>query len=113
VSSTRNALVLAILLASTSIAAAAPQNYCIAPETGEHVRAGSTVKVGEQVLRCCRKAPVSGTPSKPAFLNEEKYRRLWEPRRCWSTGLRTRDFVSLKQPGHRRKLISKGVRERR
>jgi hypothetical protein len=48
-------------------------------------------------------APVSGVPSNAAFLKEEQFKKVLNPHRCWSGGLRTRDFVSTKIPDHPRR----------
>ncbi|CAN3989755.1 hypothetical protein MCBRY_000575 [Methylocystis bryophila] len=54
-------------------------------------------------MRCCRMAPISGVPSNAAFLKEEQFKKILNPHRCWSGGLRTRDFVSVKIPTHPRR----------
>lgn len=81
----------------------AQQNYCVDAASGESVPAGATLKQGNQLMRCCRMAPISGVPSKAAFLKEKQFERILNPHRCWSGGLRTRDFVSVKIPDHPRR----------
>lgn len=99
-------LILALigLLFEASVAHAnEQQNYCLDASSGEQVRAGATIKQGNQLLRCCRMAPISGVPSKAAFLKEEQFNKVLNPHRCWGGGLRTRDFVSAKIPNHPRR----------
>jgi hypothetical protein len=92
-----------LLLAAPAASAGAQQNYCLDASSGEQVRAGATMKQGHQLLRCCRMAPISGVPSNAAFLKEEQFKKVLNPHRCWSGGLRTRDFVSVKIPSHPRR----------
>ena len=92
-----------LLLAVFAPAAQAQQGYCVQASSGVKVQAGATLKQGSQLLRCCRMAPVSGVPSNAAFLKEEQFKRILNPHRCWSGGLRTRDFVSAKIPDHPRR----------
>ena len=93
-----------VLIGLLVVASASPvdaqQSYCLNPSSGEEVRAGATVKQGNQLLRCCRMAPISGVPSNAAFLKEEQFKRVLNPHRCWGAGLRTRDFVAAKIPDH-------------
>ena len=96
------------LLLATTVLAAAQQNYCVDPGSGKRVEAGSTITRERQLLRCCRRAPVSGVSSKAAFLKEETFKKILRPHRCWSTGLRTRDFVSAKIPAHPRRGPHRG-----
>jgi len=103
-SQTLRALTLAgLLLAASAASAGAQQDYCLDASSGEQVRAGTTMKQGNQLLRCCRMAPISGLPSNAAFLKEEQFKKVLNPHRCWSGGLRTRDFVSAKIPNHPRR----------
>jgi hypothetical protein len=98
------ALILTGLLLLTAVRPAdAQQNYCVDASSGEPVRAGETIKRGKELLRCCRMAPISGVPSNAAFLKEEQFKKILNPHRCWSGGLRTRDFVSVKIPHHPRR----------
>ena len=91
------------LLAAFVPAALAQQGYCVQASSGVKVQAGATLKEGSQLLRCCRMAPVSGVASNAAFLKEDQFKRILNPHRCWSGGLRTRDFVSAKIPDHPRR----------
>jgi hypothetical protein len=93
----------ALLLASFAPSAQAQQGYCVDASSGVKVNAGATFKQGLQTLRCCRMAPASGVPSNAVFLKEEQFKRILNPHRCWSGGLRTRDFVSVKIPDHPRR----------
>ncbi len=81
----------------------AQQNYCLDAYSGQSVPAGATIKQGNQLMRCCRMAPISGAPSNAAFLQETQFKKILNPHRCWSGGLRTRDFVSVKIPDHPRR----------
>jgi hypothetical protein len=80
---------------------AAAERYCADPATGDRIEAGTVVEKGKKVLRCCQRAPVSGRSSDAFFIDESKFKRVLEPHRCWSTGLRTRDFAPAKLPTHR------------
>jgi len=101
---TLNALTLTGWLFAISAVSAGPQqSYCLDASSGEKVRAGATLKQGSQLLRCCRMAPISGVPSSAAFLNEEQFKKVLNPHRCWSGGLRTRDYVAAKIPNHPRR----------
>ena len=93
----------ALLLAAFAPAARAQQGYCVDASSGVKTPAGATLKQGSQLFRCCRMAPVSGVPSNAAFLKEEEFKRILNPHRCWSGGLRTRDFVAVKIPDHPRR----------
>jgi hypothetical protein len=93
----------ALLLAAFAPGAQAQQAYCVDASSGVKTPAGATLKQGSQLLRCCRMAPVSGVPSNAAFLKEEQFKRVLNPHRCWSGGLRTRDFISAKIPDHPRR----------
>jgi hypothetical protein len=92
-----------LLLVASAAPVDAQQSYCLNLSSGEEVRAGATVKQGNQLLRCCRMAPISGVPSNAAFLKEEQFKRVLNPHRCWGAGLRTRDFVAAKIPDHPRR----------
>ena len=94
---------IALLIAAFAATAQAQQGYCVDASSGVKTPAGATLKQGSQLLRCCRMAPVSGVPSNAAFLKEEQFKRILNPHRCWSGGLRTRDFVSAKIPDHPRR----------
>ncbi len=93
----------ALLVTVFAPAAQAQQGYCVDASSGVKTPAGATLKQGSQLLRCCRMAPVSGVPSNAAFLKEEQFKKVLNPHRCWSGGLRTRDFVSAKIPDHPRR----------
>ena len=101
---TLGVIALAGLLFADSVASAnAEQSYCLDASSSEQVRAGATIKQGNQLLRCCRMAPISGVPSNAAFLKESQFKKVLNPHRCWGAGLRTRDFVSAKIPDHPRR----------
>ena len=91
------------LFAASSASGGAQQNYCLDAASGKQVRAGATLKQGGQALRCCRMAPISGVPSNATFLTEAQFKKVLNPHRCWSGGLRTRDFVAAKIPNHPRR----------
>ena len=80
---------------------AAAQRYCADPATGDRVEAGARIESGKKAQRCCQRAPVSGRASDAFFIDESKFKHVLEPHRCWSTGLRTRDFTAAKIPTHR------------
>jgi hypothetical protein len=80
---------------------AAAQRYCADPATGDRVEAGALIESGKKAQRCCQRAPVSGRASDAFFIDESKFKHMLEPHRCWSTGLRTRDFTAAKIPTHR------------
>jgi len=80
---------------------AAAQRYCADPATGDRVEAGALIESGKKAQRCCQRAPVSGRASDAFFIDESKFKHVLEPHRCWSTGLRTRDFTAAKIPTHR------------
>ena len=80
---------------------AAAQRYCADPATGDRVEAGALIESGKKAQRCCQRAPVSGRASDAFFIDESKFKHMLEPHRCWSTGLRTRDFAPAKLPTHR------------
>ena len=80
---------------------AAAQRYCADPATGDRVEAGALIESGKKAQRCCQRAPVSGRVSDAFFIDESKFKHVLEPHRCWSTGLRTRDFTAAKIPTHR------------
>ena len=92
-----------LLFVASAASVNAQQNYCNDAYSGKEVRAGATIKEGNQLLRCCRMAPISGVPSNAAFLKEEQFNKILNPHRCWGAGLRTRDFVSVKIPNHPRR----------
>ena len=52
--------------------------------SGQSVPAGATIKQGNQLMRCCRMAPISGAPSNAAFLQETQFKKILNPHRCWS-----------------------------
>jgi hypothetical protein len=97
--STRIGSVIALFLALVGPAAAA-QKYCTDPATGDRVEAGTLIEIGKKAQRCCQRAPVSGRSSDAFFIEESKFQNVREPHRCWSTGLRTRDFTAAKIPTH-------------
>lgn len=80
---------------------AAAQRYCADPATGDRVEAGALIESGKKAQRCCQRAPVSGRASDAFFIDKSKFKHVLEPHRCWSTGLRTRDFTAAKIPTHR------------
>ena len=92
-----------LLFVASAASVNAQQSYCLDVSSGEQVRAGATIKQGNQLLRCCRMAPISGVSSNAAFLKEEQFNKILNPHRCWGAGLRTRDFVSVKIPNHPRR----------
>ena len=87
---------------------AAAQKYCADPATGDRVEAGSLIERGTKAQRCCQRAPVSGRSSSAFFIDESKFKKLRNPHRCWSTGLRTRDFTAAKIPTHRHRHRRRG-----
>ena len=92
-----------LLVGASAAPVRAQQNYCLDASSGESVPAGATIKQGNQLMRCCRMAPISGVPTNAAFLKEKQFKKILNPHRCWSGGLRTRDFVSVKIPDHPRR----------
>ena len=83
VSTRQKVLVLTgLLLLASAESVNAQQDYCVHASSGRQVRAGATLVEGKRMLRCCRKAPVSGVPSNAALLEEEQFKKIWNPKRC-------------------------------